>query len=73
MARRLGGAVALAALVSAAWAAEPEYLVGGPLAGRKLPLFATQHGEPAGYPGSIPELAAKGEAVNGTARRARRG
>jgi len=64
MARGVGSVVALAVLLSAARAAEPEYLVGGPLAGRKLPLFATQHGEPAGYPGSIPELAAKGEVVN---------
>ncbi|MDP6505974.1 MAG: hypothetical protein QF886_20290, partial [Planctomycetota bacterium] len=28
-----------------------EYLVGGPLAGVKLPLFPTQHGEPEGHPG----------------------
>jgi len=35
------------------------YEIGGPLAGLKLPLSPTQHGEPAGYPGCIPELAQK--------------
>jgi hypothetical protein len=40
-----------------------QYMPGGPLAGLKLPLFPTQRGEPAGYPGCIPELAAKGKAV----------
>ncbi len=45
-----------------AWGAEPdEYLSGGPLAGIRLPLFPTQRGEPPGYPGCIPELAAKGK------------
>ncbi|MFP4056690.1 MAG: hypothetical protein ACLF0G_07465 [Candidatus Brocadiia bacterium] len=34
------------------WAAE--YEIGGPLAGVKLPLLPTQHGEPPGYPGCIP-------------------
>ncbi|MFW6059790.1 MAG: hypothetical protein ACODAQ_06385 [Phycisphaeraceae bacterium] len=29
---------------------------GGPLAGVELPLMPTEHGEPAGFPGSIPEL-----------------
>jgi hypothetical protein len=57
----LGMAVLLAA---GAVAADPEeYLPGGPLAGVKLPLFKTQHGEAPGYPGCIPELAAKGKEV----------
>ncbi len=30
-----------------------EYEIGGPLAGVKLPLYKTQHGEPAGYPGCL--------------------
>jgi hypothetical protein len=34
-----------------------EYLPGGPLAGLKLPLMATQHGEPAGYPGALGDKA----------------
>ncbi|NUN92866.1 MAG: heparinase II/III family protein [Verrucomicrobiae bacterium] len=29
--------------------------IGGPLEGPKLPLFPTQHGEPAGYPGWLPQ------------------
>ena len=41
-----------------------EYLVGGPLTGLKLPLFAPQHGEPAGYPGCIPELAERAAREN---------
>jgi hypothetical protein len=31
-----------------------EYEIGGPLAGLKLPLFPTQHGEPPGHPGCLP-------------------
>jgi len=31
------------------------YETGGPLAGLKLPLFPTQHGEPAGHPGCLPD------------------
>ena len=34
-----------------------EYEIGGPLAGVRLPLFPTRHGEPAGHPGCIPTLA----------------
>lgn len=41
-----------------------EYLVGGPLAGLKLPLMQGDHGEQPGYPGSVPELIAKGKANN---------
>lgn len=37
--------------------------IGGPLAGLRLPRYTTQHGEPAGYPGCIPELAAQGQVV----------
>ncbi|MGB2823778.1 MAG: hypothetical protein WBF17_22550, partial [Phycisphaerae bacterium] len=40
-----------------------EFLVGGPLAGLKLPGFPGEHGEEAGYPGCIPALMAKGQAV----------
>jgi len=29
------------------------YEIGGPLAGVKLPLYKTHHGEPAGYPGCL--------------------
>jgi len=36
--------------------AEPELVVGWPLAGIKLPLAPTQHGEQPGHPGRIPEL-----------------
>lgn len=57
----LGVTVALVAAASAAQ--EEEYLTGGPLAGVKLPLFKTHHGEAAGYPGCIPELMAKGQEV----------
>lgn len=32
---------------------ENEYDIGGPLAGLKLPLFSTQHGEPPGFPGCL--------------------
>ena len=55
--------VALASLCVFAGERKFEYLVGGPLAGVKLPLAPTQHGEPAGHPGCIPALAADGEAV----------
>lgn len=37
----------------AACGAEEVYETGGPLAGRKLPLFPTEHGEPPGYPGCL--------------------
>jgi hypothetical protein len=40
----------------ASWAEEFES--GGPLSGVRLPPAKTQHGEPAGFPGCIPELAA---------------
>jgi hypothetical protein len=32
-----------------------EYEIGGPLAGLKLPLYPTHHGEKPGHPGCIPE------------------
>jgi len=38
-----------------------EYEIGGPLAGVKLPLFPTQHGEPPGYPGCLPDPAQPGK------------
>lgn len=38
----------------AAFAGGIEYDVGGPLAGLKLPLFPTQHGEKPGHPGELP-------------------
>ena len=36
-------------------AAAEDYEIGGPLAGLRLPLFPTQHGEPPGYPGCLPD------------------
>ena len=55
---RILQALSVAALwVGAASGGEP-YLVGGPLAGVKLPPFPTQHGEPRGHPGCIPALGA---------------
>jgi len=44
----IAGGAGLAASV-----AEDAYEIGGPLAGRKLPLFPTEHGEPPGYPGCL--------------------
>jgi len=51
------GGLALFSLVLSARAAEPTHLlyeIGGPLAGLRLPLRPTEHGEPAGYPGAVP-------------------
>lgn len=45
----------IVAVVSASSRAAEEFEVGGPLAGERLPLWATQHGEPAGFPGCLPE------------------
>ena len=53
---------AMLVLATTGLAAE-SYEIGGPLAGVKLPLCKTQHGEPPGYPGCIPALAAKGQEV----------
>ncbi|MBM4042293.1 MAG: hypothetical protein FJ290_27685 [Planctomycetes bacterium] len=44
--------LSLATVLVSAWAAE--YDTGGPLAGYKLPLFPTQHGEKPGQPGELP-------------------
>lgn len=41
---------------------EPLHQLGGPLAGVVLPLYQTQHGEPAGYPGCLVDE--KGEFIN---------
>src|SRR5450830_1560478 len=41
-----------------------EFEVGGPLEGPRLPLFPTQQGEAAGYPGCIPELMAQGKSTD---------
>lgn len=49
--------------MAAGQAADSTYEIGGPLAGLRLPRYATAHGEPAGYPGCIPELAAQGQVV----------
>ncbi len=57
--KRMIGSLMLVAAVAAApnfgvADNEPmEYEVGGPLFGVHLPLFPTQHGEPAGYPGCL--------------------
>ena len=45
----------MAVLLACTFAIAAEYEIGGPLAGEKLPLYKTQHGEPAGHPGSLPE------------------
>jgi len=37
-----------------ALAADDEFVTGGPLAGVRLPLFPTQHGEEPGHPGCLP-------------------
>ena len=47
-------AIILAPIFSSAVLAASEYEIGGPLAGLKLPLFATQHNERPGYPGNLP-------------------
>ena len=45
-------AVLLCAMVSGTPAQNDDgYRVGGPLAGSERPLYPTQHGEPAGFPG----------------------
>nr|MCU0982533.1 hypothetical protein [Pirellulaceae bacterium] len=49
--------------IAAAQTTGSECEIGGPLAGLRLPLYATRHGEPAGYPGCIPELAQQGQVV----------
>jgi hypothetical protein len=61
--RRSPGAVFLFLTVVSGlilWAGRPasgqdEFLPGGPLAGLVLPPFPTQHGEPPGYPGCLPD------------------
>ena len=50
-------------ILAAVAAAGEEYEIGGPLAGVKLPAYTTQHGGPAGYPGSLPEKTAVAEEV----------
>jgi len=52
-----------AAMTAASMAEEPAWEVGGPLAGVKLPPFPTQHGEPPGHPGCVPDLADQGETI----------
>lgn len=59
---RTGWTLACAALAAATLKLTAEekpvdYLPGGPLAGLDLPLYQTQHGEPPGYPGCLPEKA----------------
>ena len=49
--------------IAAAQTTGSECEIGGPLAGLRLPLYPTRHGEPAGYPGCIPELAQQGQVV----------
>ena len=44
----------------------PEPLVGGPLAGLNLPPVPTQHGEPAGFPGCLPDAKEAGKLANPT-------
>ncbi len=40
--------------------------VGGPLAGVRLPLFRTHHGEPPGYPGCLPDPNGTGRLLHAT-------
>jgi len=42
---------------------DEHYEIGGPWAGVKLPLYEGEHGQPPGYPGSIPELTVAAEEV----------
>ena len=51
--RILAGVMAMIPLFYSALEAD-EYEIGGPLAGLKLPLFKTHHGEKPGYPGNLP-------------------
>jgi hypothetical protein len=51
--RILAGVIAMIPLFYSVLEAD-EYEIGGPLAGPKLPLFKTQHGEKPGYPGNLP-------------------
>lgn len=55
-----GACTAACLTVSAA----QEFGPGGPLAGVNLPLLQTQHGEPPGYPGALPEILG-GKTVDG--------
>jgi hypothetical protein len=55
-----GAGLLLSLIVSGLWLTSSnldgkdlQYGVGGPLYGVELPLFPTQHGEPAGYPGNL--------------------
>jgi len=50
-----GAVLSLALAGLPAPVAAGQYLPGGPLAGLKLPPFPTQHGEPPGHPGCLPE------------------
>lgn len=54
--RRIASAlVCVMAMPMVCHAAEaPQYEIGGPLEGLKLPLYPTQHGEAPGYPGVLP-------------------
>jgi hypothetical protein len=60
-------ALALMLFVAApAIGAGPEPLVGGPLAGLALPAFPTQHREPSGFPGCLPDPGEPGKLLNPT-------
>jgi len=62
--RGVSGLLLVVMAVTVSRGAGPEeYEIGGPLAGVRLPLFPTQHGEQPGYPGCIPELIREGEPV----------
>ena len=58
----LAGLSVLLLVAARVRAGEQEYETGGPLAGVKLPLYKTQHGEPPGQPGCIPALHEKAKA-----------
>ncbi|MCY3019048.1 MAG: hypothetical protein NTW87_08470 [Planctomycetota bacterium] len=57
----VAAALAWLAAQAACGCGEAEYEAGGPLAGLKLPFYPTQHGEPPGHPGCVPNPDKPGE------------
>jgi len=63
MRTNLFGLIVSVSLAAVARGQEGPWEIGGPLAGLRLPPIETQHGEPPGYPGCIPELINAGETI----------